>query len=184
MAIPYQTDTEVGHPWRIILIQNDTFNLGFIVASKMAESIGRTSSSAFRARSKPRDNEVWMPKECCTAWMPKECCTVCSGFGVVVPYFSDARGESRSGSINSLKPKIQKVQPMLREVESNKKCYDPWVVSIGPCHHGKPELEACERIKIRLARLYLKDSSKETVHELYKEVVNVAGEARNAMLRA
>ncbi|XP_028092502.1 UPF0481 protein At3g47200-like [Camellia sinensis] len=93
-------------------------------------------------------------------------------------FIIDARGESRSGSINSLKPKIQKVQPMLREVESNKKCYDPRVVSIGPYHHGKPELEAGERIKIPLARLYLKDSSKETVHELYKEVVNVAGEAR------
>ncbi|KAI7998298.1 UPF0481 protein [Camellia lanceoleosa] len=93
-------------------------------------------------------------------------------------FIIDARGESRSGSINSLKPKIQKVQPMLRKVESNKKFYDPRVVSIGPYHHGKPELEAGERIKIPLARLYLKDSSKETVHELYKEVDNVAGEAR------
>ncbi|KAI7997162.1 UPF0481 protein [Camellia lanceoleosa] len=93
-------------------------------------------------------------------------------------FIIDAGGESRSGSINSLKPKIQKVQPMLREVESNKKCYDPRVVSIGPYHHGKPELEAGERIKIPLARLYLKDSSKEMVHELYKEVVNGAGEAR------
>ncbi|GMP86576.1 hypothetical protein CsSME_00039303 [Camellia sinensis var. sinensis] len=66
----------------------------------------------------------------------------------------DARNEPRSLSIKSQKPKIQKAQPMLREVESNKKCYDPRVVSIGPCHHGKPELEPVQRLKIPLAREY------------------------------
>ncbi|CAL5423130.1 unnamed protein product [Camellia sinensis] len=89
----------------------------------------------------------------------------------------DARNEPRSLSIKSQKPKIQKAQPMLREVESNKKCYDPRVVSIGPCHHGKPELEPVQRLKIPLAREYVK-GSKATIDELYNEVVNVVDEAR------
>lgn len=67
---------------------------------------------------------------------------------------------------------------MLREVESNKKCYDRRVVSISPYHHGKPELKAGERIKIPLARQYFKDRSNAMVHELYKEEVNEAAEAR------
>ncbi|GFS36970.1 hypothetical protein Acr_00g0049000 [Actinidia rufa] len=81
------------------------------------------------------------------------------------------------GSITPRKPKIQKVQPMLREVESNKRCYDPRVVSIGPCHHGNPDLEPVEKLKIPLAREYVRHS-KATIDELYKEVVLVAGDAR------
>ncbi|KAI7996913.1 UPF0481 protein [Camellia lanceoleosa] len=89
----------------------------------------------------------------------------------------DAGNEPQSLSINSYNPKIQKAQPMLCEVESNKKCYDPRVVSIGPCHHGKPELEPVQKLKIPLVREYVK-GSKATVYELYNEVVKVVDEAR------
>lgn len=47
---------------------------------------------------------------------------------------------NKSPRFHSQKPKIQTVQPFLREVETSKESYDPVVVSIGPCHHGKPEL--------------------------------------------
>ncbi|KAG5552552.1 hypothetical protein RHGRI_010586 [Rhododendron griersonianum] len=75
------------------------------------------------------------------------------------------------------KPKIQTVQPYLREVETNKKSYDPKVVSIGPCHHGKPELQPIERLKIPMVRLFVKKREVK-IDELYEEVVKVASDAR------
>ncbi|CAL5420720.1 unnamed protein product [Camellia sinensis] len=165
-AIPYHTDR--GRP----STANDSdleryFHLGFILAGKIAESIGRTSCFAFRAHNHEikEGDERDISSLSNNEWLN---------------FIIDARGESRSGSIYSLKPKIQKVQPMLHEVESNKKCYDPLVVSIGPYHHGKPELYTGERIKMPLARQYVKGHSNATVHALYEEVVNVAGKARKS----
>lgn len=74
-------------------------------------------------------------------------------------------------------PKIQLVPPLLRDVESNKKCFDPMVVSIGPYHRGKPELQAMEELKKDLARQHVKESEME-IQELYDNVVKVAGDAR------
>ncbi|XP_049342496.1 putative UPF0481 protein At3g02645 [Solanum verrucosum] len=48
-------------------------------------------------------------------------------------------------------PKIQKVPKMHRDIESNLRCYEPLVVSIGPFHHGKPELQPMEKYKKLLA---------------------------------
>ncbi|KAI8559129.1 hypothetical protein RHMOL_Rhmol04G0150100 [Rhododendron molle] len=77
----------------------------------------------------------------------------------------------------SQKPKIQMVQPFLREVEINKKSYDPKVVSIGPCHHGKPDLQPIESLKIPIVRLFV-ERRKVNIDELYQEVVMVASDAR------
>ncbi|XP_059646171.1 UPF0481 protein At3g47200-like [Cornus florida] len=76
------------------------------------------------------------------------------------------------------KPKIQKVPLMLREIESNKKCYDPLVVSIGPYHHGKPELAPTEELKILLANQFA-DKSKATISDLYRKVAEMVNEDRN-----
>ncbi|KAF7146818.1 hypothetical protein RHSIM_Rhsim04G0109800 [Rhododendron simsii] len=77
----------------------------------------------------------------------------------------------------SQKPKIQMVQPFLREVETNKKSYDPKVVSIGPCHHGKQELQPIEMLKKPMVLLFV-EKRKEKIQELYEEVVKVASDAR------
>ncbi|KAI8559130.1 hypothetical protein RHMOL_Rhmol04G0150200 [Rhododendron molle] len=75
------------------------------------------------------------------------------------------------------KPKIQTVQPFLREVETNKKSYDPKVVSIGPCHHGKPDLQPIERLKKPMVLLYV-EKRQVKIDELYEKVVEVASEVR------
>ncbi|KAM7505325.1 hypothetical protein LguiB_004229 [Lonicera macranthoides] len=85
--------------------------------------------------------------------------------------------ENGKFSDTSEKPKIQRVPPMLRDIESNKKCYDPVVVSIGPFHHGKPDLTPMERFKHSLTQMYAK-KSRVSVKELYKKVAEVSGEAR------
>ncbi|KAH7842531.1 hypothetical protein Vadar_006461 [Vaccinium darrowii] len=77
------------------------------------------------------------------------------------------------------KPKIQMVQPLLREVETNKKSYDPKVVSIGPCHHGKPELQPIERLKFSMVGQYVKNWGLK-IEEVYEEVVKVASDARKS----
>ncbi|KAL2535002.1 Plant protein of unknown function (DUF247) [Abeliophyllum distichum] len=68
---------------------------------------------------------------------------------------------------------------MLREIESNKKCYDPLVVSIGPYHHGKPELQAWEKVKIRFAHQFHRAcGDQESIEELHAYVAKVADSAR------
>ncbi|CAA3013430.1 Hypothetical predicted protein [Olea europaea subsp. europaea] len=68
---------------------------------------------------------------------------------------------------------------MLREVESNKKCYVPLVVSIGPYHHGNPELEAVEKLKFKFANQFcLACGDQVSINQLYAEVAKVVDSAR------
>ncbi|XP_057983453.1 UPF0481 protein At3g47200-like [Malania oleifera] len=85
-----------------------------------------------------------------------------------------------STSNKKQKPRIQKVPRMLRKIESNENCYEPQVVSIGPYHHGKLELEAVEKLKVPMARDYIQscNTSKLSVREMYDKVAAVAVEAR------
>ncbi|KAH7856285.1 hypothetical protein Vadar_003848 [Vaccinium darrowii] len=88
------------------------------------------------------------------------------------------------GSGNSLflglqKPKIQMAQPLLREAETNNKSFDPKVVSIGPCHHGKPELQTIERLKPLMVRQYVEHWGVK-IDGLYDEVVKVTSDARKS----
>jgi len=75
-------------------------------------------------------------------------------------------------------PKIQKVPMTFREIESNKKCFDPMVIAIGPLHHGEPELERMETFKIQFALQYAQQSKK-SMEELYDAVEKQAIDARN-----
>ncbi|KAA8518026.1 hypothetical protein F0562_015493 [Nyssa sinensis] len=79
------------------------------------------------------------------------------------------------------KPKMQKVPRKLRKIESNKECFDPLVVSIGPYHHGKPELEPMEKFKILWAQQYAK-LSQVPIGILYNKVAEVARDARECYL--
>ncbi|KAM3288674.1 hypothetical protein P3S67_022104 [Capsicum chacoense] len=77
---------------------------------------------------------------------------------------------------------------MHREIESNVRCYVPLVVSIGPFHRGKPELQLMEKYKELLAIQFAdQDSTKErpegvlpwlstnsvTIDVLYEKVKNI-----------
>ncbi|KAK6945184.1 Protein of unknown function DUF247, plant [Dillenia turbinata] len=77
----------------------------------------------------------------------------------------------------SKRPKIQRVPGMLREIESNKRCYDPMVVSIGPYHHGKPNLASLEKLKAYMVREFVKASGI-PIGVFYHKVTEVAAEAR------
>ncbi|XP_052176568.1 putative UPF0481 protein At3g02645 [Diospyros lotus] len=74
--------------------------------------------------------------------------------------------------------KIQKVPAILRGVKSNKECYDPMIVAIGPYHHGKDELQQMETFKIQFTLQYA-DQSGKSIRKLYEEMQNSLVEAKN-----
>ncbi|CAA2984193.1 Hypothetical predicted protein [Olea europaea subsp. europaea] len=74
------------------------------------------------------------------------------------------------------KPQIQRVPSLLRDIQSNAKCYDPLVVSIGPYHHGNPQLESFENLKVPVAHEFIRDQV--SYKQLYKEVAKVGESAR------
>ncbi|PIA36651.1 hypothetical protein AQUCO_03300099v1 [Aquilegia coerulea] len=75
-------------------------------------------------------------------------------------------------------PLIQKVPPKLREVETNKDCFDPLVVSIGPYHYGREECHIMEDLKYKRAKRLLSISSRchDTFEDLYDMVLKVVKE--------
>ncbi|XP_052176583.1 UPF0481 protein At3g47200-like [Diospyros lotus] len=73
---------------------------------------------------------------------------------------------------------IQKAPWTFRDIDSNKKCFDPMVIAIGPLHHGKPKLERMETFKIQFALQYA-DQSNKSMEELYDAVETQAVDARN-----
>ncbi|CAA2972402.1 Hypothetical predicted protein [Olea europaea subsp. europaea] len=77
------------------------------------------------------------------------------------------------------KPQIQRIPSLLREKQSNKNCYDPLVVSIGPYHHGNPELEEFEKLKIPIAQKFIRACGNQLpAKQLYEEVVKVGESLR------
>lgn len=77
-----------------------------------------------------------------------------------------------------LKRRIKKVPPVLRNNENNKGEYDPKVVSLGPYHHGKPELQLVESLKPMVARLFVSDSNKD-MEEFYEKVLLMVDDMRS-----
>ncbi|KAI9380134.1 hypothetical protein POPTR_016G039866v4 [Populus trichocarpa] len=75
-------------------------------------------------------------------------------------------------------PRIPRVPQIFSGIESNKKCYEPMVVSIGPYYHGKHDgLKEMEKSKQSMVRGFVQQSGKH-IEEVYKTVVDVAEEAR------
>ncbi|THG12297.1 UPF0481 protein At3g47200-like [Camellia sinensis] len=70
-------------------------------------------------------------------------------------------------------PRIPRVPPVMRNHENNKGMFDPKVVSIGPYHHGKEDLQLVENIKPKVAKLFLQDSGKDmaAVYSMILEMV-------------
>ena len=65
------------------------------------------------------------------------------------------QNEQKSPSSN-LKLVCPEVPPTLRFVKDAKVYYTPQVMSFGPYHHGNPELQAGEALKLNLAATYLR----------------------------
>ncbi|XAR68344.1 hypothetical protein NMG60_11003439 [Bertholletia excelsa] len=66
--------------------------------------------------------------------------------------------------------KIERVPLLLRNNESNNKDYNPRMVSIGPYHHGKKELQAAEKVKPIIANMFVSNSGK-TLYEFYSAIL-------------
>lgn len=89
-------------------------------------------------------------------------------------------GTESSAANNQLeRPKIPQVPKMLRKIESNKDCFSPRMVSIGPYYHEDANLKENEKLKIKLARQYVKASLGKSIDALYSKVEEVAIEARS-----
>ncbi|BAU01540.1 hypothetical protein LR48_Vigan10g214300 [Vigna angularis] len=71
-------------------------------------------------------------------------------------------------------PKIQKVAHYLRDRKHSKKHYSPRLLSIGPIHHGEPNLELGEKYKRMWAAKYLERTKQdgETLYEKFALHVN------------
>ncbi|KAF5932348.1 hypothetical protein HYC85_028519 [Camellia sinensis] len=104
---------------------------------------------------------------------------------IVIPVASDVDDEwlesiMNEGESSSSHKKLPKVPEMLQQTESNKKCYEPEVVSICPYHHNKAKLKSFEKLKVRFTKEYVNSyKPKTSATALYKQVADVAGEARN-----
>ena len=71
-----------------------------------------------------------------------------------------------------------KVPPMLRNNERTKDYYDPKLISFGPYHHGKDELQATQKIKTKVMRNFILEHGK-TIEDLYIKVRKLNAHARS-----
>nr|XP_048333409.1 uncharacterized protein LOC112492328 isoform X2 [Ziziphus jujuba var. spinosa] len=84
----------------------------------------------------------------------------------------------KDGSSELERANIPKVPEILRSAESNLKgCFDPIVVSIGPYHHGKLNLQEFEKSKIKTAKEFVAKIEGQLIHAVYDKVNGVASEA-------
>ncbi|CAN4109156.1 unnamed protein product [Withania somnifera] len=74
--------------------------------------------------------------------------------------------------------RIQKVLPLLKMDEYNRHEYDPKVVSLGPYHHRKPELQLAEDFKHIALEMFVSGSSKDVAY-FYNKILEVVDNARS-----
>jgi len=91
--------------------------------------------------------------------------------------FIITEGQIKTGNSQLQVPQIPKVPRLLRQIQSNQKCYDPSLVSIGPYHHGKPELRDMEKLKVTFTSKFVDDSGI-CIEDFYCKVAEVAIDAR------
>ncbi|KAK2978434.1 hypothetical protein RJ640_023593 [Escallonia rubra] len=74
---------------------------------------------------------------------------------------------------------IHKISPLLRTDKRNKKEYDPVVVSLGPYHHNKGELQLAEKFKSRTLQMFLASCEGITIDDLCEGVLAMVDIARS-----
>ncbi|KAH7855559.1 hypothetical protein Vadar_026206 [Vaccinium darrowii] len=79
------------------------------------------------------------------------------------------------------KRRIERVPLTMRRDERTKGYFDPRVVSIGPYHHGKKELQMAERIKPIVAELFISRSGR-SMDEFRKNVLEIVDDARSCYI--
>ncbi|KAI8562824.1 hypothetical protein RHMOL_Rhmol03G0065200 [Rhododendron molle] len=87
-------------------------------------------------------------------------------------------GMESSGSKLYPKRRIEKVPLTMRKDEKTKGYFDPRVVSIGPYHHGKEELQTVERIKPIIAQLFISSSGRR-MDEFREHILEIVDDARS-----
>jgi hypothetical protein len=90
----------------------------------------------------------------------------------------NAETEETTGDNQRKGPDFPKVPPTLRDIQQNRDCYDPSMVSIGPYHHGKTALEEMEKFKETYALDFVKDCKK-LIAEIDSEVEAMLSIAKN-----
>ncbi|XP_043692956.1 uncharacterized protein LOC122643398 [Telopea speciosissima] len=74
---------------------------------------------------------------------------------VTVPIYEASNNQNQSP------PRIRRVPCILRHIDKNRGCYEPMLVSIGPFHHGRPDLQLLEPLKIELEQQFISDMGSE-----------------------
>nr|GMD77632.1 UPF0481 protein At3g47200-like [Ipomoea batatas] len=73
--------------------------------------------------------------------------------------------------------KIQRIPSFLRSQNGSSNDYDPKVVSLGPYHHGKPELQLLERFKHKVLEEFISGGERD-LNFYRNKVLEVVGAAR------
>ncbi|KAK3012676.1 hypothetical protein RJ639_009872 [Escallonia herrerae] len=102
---------------------------------------------------------------------------VCSD-SITFEWINAIKGNKPSRS-HAEQRRIQKVPMLLRKDEHKTHEYDPLVVSFGPYHHGKKELQLAEKIKPAILRIYISGCGGNAYNDLYNKVLEVIHVARN-----
>ncbi|KAL5539163.1 hypothetical protein UlMin_046035 [Ulmus minor] len=86
---------------------------------------------------------------------------------------TSTRTQNQQGE--KIQPKIQKVPAVLRQRDQKdfEKYYEPRWISIGPIHHGKPNLQLAEKCKLTWTATFIADNKLETktVYQKIKEKI-------------
>ncbi|CAK9178113.1 unnamed protein product [Ilex paraguariensis] len=90
-------------------------------------------------------------------------------------------GDRKSEAIRFEQRKLQKVIQELRNKKELEGCFDLRVVSIGPYHHGKPELVDAEELNTMFAFYFIKESGLDS-EVFYNKFLELVGEAKGYYL--